>query len=358
MPTLSGRRSRRRGGWIGALAVLAALSGAPPGRAETRTVTLFDFAFESGEVMPDLRIAYETHGTLASGRDNAILLLPAATGDRHAFDAVIGPGKTFDTDKYFIVTADPIGGGESSSPAEGAGQDFPRYSVRDMMLALQGLIAGNLNLTELHAIAGSDLGAFIALEWAIHYPQTTHGVILLAPSSKADANYRLVVDLMTSVVALDPKWQGGRYSANPIDGLRHAGMLYYPWSTSAAFLDRGPPRRVAKEIEATARSFAAWDANSLVLRYAACRGHDVSGPFEGSIAAALARVTAPVLLLPSVSDRLIGTDDALLIRGGVRNAVYAEIPGDLGHRAIRALPETLEWDFIDRRIRAFLATLN
>ena len=87
-----------------------------------------------------MHIAYETQGKLSPARDNAILLIPGALGDRHVFDWAVGPGKAFDTDKYFVIAVDPLGGGESSSPAEGMGQDFPRYTIRDMMEAEAALV--------------------------------------------------------------------------------------------------------------------------------------------------------------------------------------------------------------------------
>ena len=74
-------------------------------------------------------------------------------------------------------------------------------------------------------------------------------LILLVPSPKAEPNFQLTVDLMTSVIALDPEWQGGRYTHNPVEGLRLAGMAYYPWTVSAPYLDRLPAKQIAKEIE-------------------------------------------------------------------------------------------------------------
>ena len=118
------------------------------------------------------------------------------------------------------------------------------------------------------------------------------------------------------------------------------------------------PKRLAKETEDSARSFADWDANSLVLRYAASRAHDVSAPFGGDMQAALAQIAAPALVLPSASDRLLGLDGARRIRDGVKQASYAEIPSDLGHRAARPVPGTPETEFIDRQIRAFLAKVE
>jgi homoserine O-acetyltransferase len=340
------------------LVVALALFTTLAAHAETQTFLTYDFEFENGSVLPELRVAYETQGTLDAGRDNAILLVHGTSSNRHAFDPIIGPGKTFDTNKYFVITVDAIGGGGSSSPKDGLGQDFPRYTIRDMMAAQHALITRGLELATLRAVGGSAMGSFVSLEWGIHHPEMVRSLILLVPSPRTGPNFQLAIDLMTSVIALDPEWEGGRYTHNPVEGLRLAGMLNYPWVVSTAYLDRLPPSRLAKELEESARSYASWDANSLVLRYAASRIHDVSTPFGGDMSPALSQIAAPTLILPSVSDRLFGLDGARRIRDGVKHAVYAEIPTDLGHRAGRAAPETPEGDFIDHQIRTFLARVE
>src|SRR6516164_5440121 len=266
------------------------LCAAATARAETQTFLAYDFEFKHESVWPEVRVAYETHGDLDPGRDNAILLVHGTSGDRHAFDPVIGPGRTFDTNKYFVITTDAIGGGESSAPKDGLGQDFPRYTIRDMMAAQHALVTRGLELSTLRAVGGSSMGSFVSLEWGIHHPEMVRSLILLVPSPKAEANFQLTVDLMTSVIALDPEWQGGRYTHNPIEGLRLAGMLNYPWVVSAAYLDRIPAQWLAKELEENARSYARWDANSRVFRYAASRAHDVAAPFGGDMTAALSQV--------------------------------------------------------------------
>ena len=335
-----------------------ALCAAVTARAESQIFNAYDFEFENGSVMPELRIAYATQGHLDPGRGNAILLVHGTSGDRHVFDPVIGPGKTFDTDKFFVITVDAIGGGESSSPKDGLGQDFPRYTIRDMMAAQYALVTRGLELSTLRAVGGSSMGSFVSLEWGIHHPEMVRSLILLVPSPKADAKFQLTVDLMTAVIALDPQWEGGRYTHNPVEGLRLAGMLYYPWVVSAGYLDRIPTAQVAKELEKSARSYAGWDANSLVFRYAASRAHDVASPFGGDMAVALSQIAAPTLILPSATDRLLGLDGARRIRDGVKHASYAEIPSDLGHRAGEAAPDTSEGRFTDQQIRAFLAKIE
>ncbi len=310
-------------GAFAALWVFLSVFCAAAPAAASETFNLPDFAFEDGSVLPDLRIAYDTKGTLSPARDNAILLMPGATGD----------------------------------PADGMGQDFPRYTIRDMMEAQQALVSRGLGIARLRALVGLSMGSFVALEWGIHHPDSVASLILLAPSPKADAGFRLTIDLISTVIALDPEWQGGRYAHNPVEGLRHAGMLMYPWVVSSAYLERSSARDLAKDLDDSAKTFGSWDANALVLRFAAYRAHDVAAPFEGDMRVALARVAAPTLVLANASDRLVGVDGARRVRDGIRQATYAEIPSDLGHRAVRALPGTPEGNFIDRQIRGFLATL-
>jgi homoserine O-acetyltransferase/O-succinyltransferase len=333
-----------------AVAVVVASSA----RADPQIFSLYDFTFEDGTVMPELRIVYETQGTLAPNRDNAIVLLHETLGDRHGFDDQIGPGKIFDTSRFFVITADAIGGGESSSPGDGSGQDFPRYTIRDAMEMEYALVSRGLGLARLRAIVGRSMGAFIGLEWAVHHPEMPQRLALLAPTARSDANFQVIIDLMTEAIALDPDWNGGRYARNPVEGLRHAGMTYYPWSVTASYLDRIPSAQLAQESETAAKESADWDANSLVLRLAACRGHDVAAPFDSSIEAALAHATMPILLLPSASDRMIGLVGAQRLRDALPHAGYVEIPGDLGHRAIAAPAGSPEATLIEHALRDFL----
>lgn len=344
---------RRQGLGLFLLAVALAGSGFPA-RADSQIFSLFDFPFEDGTVMPELRIAYETHGTLSPARDNAIVLLHGVLGDKHEFDAAIGPGALFDTDRYFVIAIDAIGGGESTSPADNGGQDFPRYTVRDMMAAEYALVTRAFGLSRLRAIVGRSMGALAGLEWAVQHPDMPAALVLLGAAPRSDANFQMIIDLMLSDVALDPDWSGGRYERNPVEGLRHAGMTYYPWSVTAGYLDRIPPARVVQEAEAAAKRFAAWDANSLVMRLAACRGYDVGRDADGEAAAALARVTPPVLVMANAGDRLVSLAGTKRLRDLLPHPVYAEIPGDLGHRALDPPPESPEAEFIARTIRGFL----
>ncbi len=204
------------------------------------------------------------------------------------------------------------------------------------------------------------MGAFIALEWAIHHPTQMQGLVLIGaePESRGQLPARASTsDDLGGHARPRVAWRALRPQPGK-DGLRRAGIVYYPWEVSSAYLERIPAKRLGEEMEDMAKSFAGWDANSLVFRYAACREHDVSVPFNGDMAAALGQVRAPVLILASTSDRLLGPYGARRIRDGVRHATYVEVPSDMGHRALGPNSESDEEVYIERAVEKFLAAKN
>jgi homoserine O-acetyltransferase len=143
----------RRAATLGALALFAALAlRPPPAAAQTEAVhSIPRFTFENGAAMQDMKVGYATWGRLNERRDNAVLLVPGTSSGRMFAASYIGPGKAFDPERHFIIGADPIGGGNSSKPADGMGPDFPRYTIRDMVRAQHHLVTQGLGLRRLLA---------------------------------------------------------------------------------------------------------------------------------------------------------------------------------------------------------------
>jgi len=318
------------------------------------------FAFENGGEIPDMRVGYATWGTLNEARSNAILLLPGTSRGRHTHVPHIGPGKTYDTDKYFVIGADPIGGGESSSPKDGLGVRFPRYTIRDMVRAQHDLVTKALGITRLFAVGGGSMGSFQTVEWGINFPDAMGGLIMIVPAARSDYHFAAIVDAVEAAVTLDPAYRNGDYTENPMEGLRRAALIYLPWTSSDEYLalmdDAG--YEAAKKT-AGERWAEDWDANSLLWRYNASRNHDVSKPFGGDMMKALGQIKAPALLLPGMTDRTIpGYLTRELYRGLRGQAAYVEIPSIKGHLAGGAPPGTAEYAFVSEAVRGFLAELG
>ena len=318
------------------------------------------FKFENGEEIADMRVGYVTYGRLNAAKTNAILLLPGTSRGRHTHDPHIGPGKTYDTGKYFVIGCDPIGGGTSSSPKNGLGVRFPRYTIRDMVRAQHDLVTKGLGIDRLFAVGGGSMGSFQTIEWGVNYPDAMGGLIMVVPAARSDYHFAAIVDAIEATVTLDPAYRNGAYTENPVEGLRRAALIYVPWTTSdehLATLDDAGYEAMKKA--AAARWAEDWDATSLLWRYNASRNHDVSKPYGGDMMKALARVAAPSLLLPGMTDRTIpGYLTRELFRGLRGEAIYAEIPSIRGHSAGSGAPGTAEYAYLSDRIREFLARLE
>jgi homoserine O-acetyltransferase/O-succinyltransferase len=345
----------------GLLALVVVLASGLGARAdEPKIFTIPSFTFENGKTLSNMRVAYDTYGELNAARDNAILVTHGASQGRNGYKIFIGPGKAFDTNKYFVVTVDAIGGGGSSKPADGLGAGFPAYTIRDMVRAQYDFITKGLGLKSLVAVGGPSMGSFQALEWGIHFRNFMNGLLLVVPSARSDRHVHAIFDAVINTIQLDAKWNNGNYTENPVDGIVTAGMIYFPWLYSDEHLNTLVN---TEDYQKAQRAFGTgwaktWDARGLIYRYQATAKHDVSQSFGGDLADALSQIKAKTLIMPGMTDRTLPTYMAREIYRGVKNSVYVEIPSYLGHIACCPSNEdSTEYVFITSHIKRFLADL-
>lgn len=202
---------------------------------------------ESGETLRDVTLAYETYGELNRDKSNAILILHAFTGDAHAagyhegdakpgwWNDLIGPGKAFDTTKYFVICSNVIGGcAGSSGPAsidpvskKPYGLDFPFITIGDMVNAQKHLI-DHLGIDKLLSVAGGSMGGMQVLSWLVKYPGRIHSAIPIAASAKHSPQQIAFHEVGRQAIMSDPNWNGGNYyggQEGPAKGLALARML-------------------------------------------------------------------------------------------------------------------------------------
>jgi homoserine O-acetyltransferase len=352
------------------------------------------FVLEGGGQLQDITVAFETWGSLAPDAGNAILLCHALTGDAHAagpsgpgqptpgwWDELVGPGRVLDTDRYFVVCANVLGGcsgstGPSSSRPdrpEPYGSSFPVVSVRDMVRC-QARLADVLGVEAWLAVIGGSMGGMQALEWGVMYPSRVRSLIAIATCAAATAQQIAYWSTGRRAIVLDPGWHGGDYydqpdGAGPHGGLALARMIsQITFRSEQVFTDRFG-RDV---VESLGGNFEMWqrfeveryleyhgdklvrrfDANSLLLLTKAMDLHDL-GRNRGGVGAALARVTAPSLMMGVNSDVLYPAHQQRDLRDGIaaagNPARYAEIDSPHGHDAF-----LLEVDQVGHHIAAFL----
>ncbi len=188
----------------------------------------FPFVTESGETLPSFTLAYETYGDLNRETNNAILICHALSGDAHVagvhtgadkpgwWDGVVGPGKAFDTSRYFVICSNVIGGCKGSTgpssmnPATGKpyGITFPVITIRDMVDA-QKLLIDHLGITRLFAVAGGSMGGMQALQWTVRYPHKMKKAILIATTGYSTPQQIAFNEVGRIAITSDPGWNQG-----------------------------------------------------------------------------------------------------------------------------------------------------
>jgi homoserine O-acetyltransferase len=341
--------------------------------AVKHTWTTRDFRLESGEMLPELTLAYETYGKLAADGRNAILVTHGFTSSQHAagkysaadetagwWDGLIGPGKAIDTGRYFVVSSNMLGSSygstapASTNPKTGRryGPDFPDISLRDIVAAQHALLDA-LGVKHLVAVAGPSFGGYQAFQWAVTYPEAMHGIVAVVTAPRGSGGPE-AVETLRKRLATDPAWNDGwHYDGGGIAGtmtaIRVETLQRYGTNEVLMRTIADPTARDAelrRQAAAWAREF---DPNSLMaLRKASVR-FDAERDF--------AKVRARVLYVLSRTDKLFPPSLApavmdQLARAGVQ-ASYVEIDTELGH--VASGPEWAKWG---PALRTFLENLD
>ena len=329
-----------------------------------------------GRVLPRMDLVYETYGELNAARSNAVLICHALSGHHHAagyhsveddrpgwWDSAIGPGKPIDTNLFFVVSLNNLGGCNGSTgprsinPETGRvyGPDFPAVTVRDWV-ATQAMLSDTLGIEKWAAIIGGSLGGMQAMQWAIDLPDRVGHALLIASASRLSAQNIAFNEIARQAIISDPEFNGGRYldtANNPARGLMLARMLGHVTYQSDDGLrdkfgrdvksgDLAAARDVQFQVESylhhQGRSFSQrFDANTYLLMTRALDHFDPARDFGDDLVAALRRAQSDFLVVSFTSDwrfapaRSKEIVDALI--AARKNVVSAVIDTPHGHDA-------------------------
>ncbi|MGI9119601.1 MAG: homoserine O-acetyltransferase MetX [Acidimicrobiales bacterium] len=321
--------------------------GQPPGRRRFATLAADrPFVLEGGGLLRDIVVTYETWGELAPDAGNAVLVCHALSGDAHAaggvgpghpspgwWEDLIGPGRALDTDRWFVVCANVLGGCQGTSgPASpnpddpaGApyGSAFPVVSIRDMVRS-QTAVARDLGVTRWLSVVGGSMGGMQVLEWGIMFPERVRSLVPIATAAAASAQQIAFGSAGRKAIRLDPRWRGGDYygagpGEGPTEGLSIARCIaQITYRSDDVFTDR-----FGREVVESLDGFSLWqrfqveryleyqadklarrfDANSYLHLTKAMDLHDVARG-RGGLVGALDRVRVPTLVVGISSDTL------------------------------------------------------
>ena len=315
--------------------------GDPAG--DRRFVSIGSLALERGDTLPNVRIAYETFGTLNEAGDNAVLVLHTLTGDSHAvgeagighptagwWGGIIGEGKSVDTSEWFVVAPNMLGGcqgttGPASNAPDGTewGARFPFVTIRDQVAA-QVAFSDAIGVQSWAAVIGGSMGGMQALEWAVGYPERVERIGILASPESSNADQIALNTVQVDAIHLDPKFADGDYYGakdgdGPTKGLalaRRMALLNYrsstelndrfqrSWQSGISPLGGGGRYAVESYLDFHGNKFTRrFDANSYITLVNAMNSHDI-GRDRGGVAKALSAVTARALVLGIDTDRL------------------------------------------------------
>jgi len=345
---------------------------------EKQHFTTKDFTTVSGVTLEQVDIGWESYGKLNANKDNVILITHYFSGTSHAagkykaddalpgyWDAIIGPGKAIDTNKYYVISSDTLvnanwhdenvitTGPASTNPKTGKpyGLDFPVVTITDFV-NVQKRLLDSLGITKLHAVMGASMGSFQALEWATRYPDKVERLIHVIGAVTMDAWTVAALEKWALPIRLDKNWQQGNYygKERPLDGLA-ATMLnitqdaMHPIIYNASFpdfnvLDEGALKDIrtlpklnqvlAQRAMARAKT---QDANHVL--YLVRASQLFTAGMQSDLTTALKNVSAKTLLLPATNDLLLRPENMRTVfdtmKAAGKDVEISEIEGGWGH---------------------------
>jgi homoserine O-acetyltransferase len=333
-------------------------------------------AMDAGAKLSPLTIAYQTYGVLNADKSNAILVCHALTGDQHVanehpvtgkpgwWQTMVGPGRPIDTDRYFVISSNVVGGcmgttGPASlNPATGRpyGLELPMVTIRDMVRA-QAMLIDHLGIETLFCVAGGSMGGMQVLQWAAAYPERVFAAMPIATAAKHSSQNIAFHEVGRQAVMADPDWRKGRYLEEgqiPTKGLAVARMAAHITYLSDEALqnkfgrklqDRAAPTfsfdaefQIENYLRYQGMSFVdRFDANSYLYMTRACDYFDLAADYGGSLALAFKGVKTRFCVVSFNSDWLYPTSASRAIvhalNAGGASVSFVDIETDRGHDA-------------------------
>ena len=342
--------------------------------------TTSDFATFGGEVLPEVTVGWESYGKLNEKKDNVVLITHYFTGNSHAagkynesdaqpgyWDAIIGPGKAIDTERFFVISVDSLANlgvhnpnVHTTGPAtinpltqQPYGLNFPVITIRDFVNVQKALLE-SLGINSLYAVIGPSMGSMQAMDWAVAYPDWVPRMVAVISAGQSDAWTTAALEQWATPIKLDAKWQQGNYTDQdgPLEGLAASLMIITQQALTPKFFNQqgkvlgytpvesGPLKDILAKhsivewlYQRAKQRAADMDANHLLYLVRACQlfiaGHD------GNLKEAMAKVSAKTLFLPAENDLLLLPYMAELphdlLKAQSKPTQISALEGHLGH---------------------------
>ena len=307
-----------------------------------KTFELGDIELQSGGVLPDAKLTYQTYGELNAARDNVVVLPTFYTGTHKRNEGFFGSGRTLDPARYFIVSVDMFGNGYSSSPSNTAapfdGPRFPNITLYDNITYQHRLLTEEIGVETIALVAGWSMAGCQSYQWAAQYPDMVRAIVPFCASAKTSPHNIVFLEGVKAALQADVSWNSGDYDKPPERGLRAFGRVYAGWAYSQTFFREGLYRELGFEtfedlLTAWEEDHLNWDANDLLAKLWSWQNSDISANtlYGGDFEAALSAIKAKAILISCTSDLYFQPEDNSIEVRHMPNAELRYYDSPWGH---------------------------
>ena len=313
---------------------------------------------QSGEILPDAKLAYRTYGVLSAKRDNVVLLPTFYTGTHRRNEGFFGSGRAIDPARHFIVSVNLFGNGLSSSPSNSPppadGPRFPKVTVHDNVRCQHLLLTQKLGIDRIALVAGWSLAGSQTYEWAAAHGDMVDAILPFCASARTSPHNIVFLEGVKAALQADHAWNGGNYTTPPERGLKAFGRVYAGWAYSQTFYREELYRQLGFEtFEALLadweRDHLGWDANDLLAKLWTWQKADISANerYGGDFKRAVAAIKARAILLPCTQDLYFPPADNEIEARHMPNAKLRSFDSPWGHCAASPGKEPAFERFLD-----------
>jgi homoserine O-acetyltransferase len=307
------------------------------------TFRLPELTLQAGGRLPGCELAYTTYGELSPGRDNVVVFTTKFAATHADNEFLIGPGRVLDTARYFVVCVNMLGAGRSTSPSTVDDPSaFPLVTIYDNVRLQRAMLEHVYDVQAVELVLGASMGGMQAYHWAVMHGDLVRRAAVICGAARIAEHNSVFLDGMRAVLEADPQFAGGAYGDRPpVRGLRAMAAAWAPWALSQPFyrdeLYRSLGCDTAREFvdRFFEQRFEQRDANDLLAQMACWQAADIGAleDFGGRTEAALASITADVLLMPGATDLYFRAEDSAREIPHLRHGALHPIPSDWGHWA-------------------------
>jgi len=279
-----------------------------------------DLELQSGEVLPNARLAYKTYGELNANRDNVVVLPTFYTGSHLRNEGFFGPGRAIDPARHFVVSVNLFGNGISSSPsntpAPFGAASFPQITLYDNVRAQYRLLTEELRVKRVALVTGWSMAGCQSFQWAAQYPDFVDAILPFCASAKTSEHNIVFLEGVKAALQADAVYAGGNYSSPPIKGLKAFGRIYAGWAFSQTFYRKQMYRlkgfdSAEELLQDWEQDHLDWDANDLLCKLWTWQQGDISANllYNGDFKAALNAIKAKTIVIVCDNDLYFRTED-------------------------------------------------